>query len=77
MNKKIILSTIAATILLAGPAFVSSPYMALVFLDLDLYYDLKANRLAVDECMPFIETPSAMDICMDTESSRIARELKK
>jgi len=76
MNKKIILSALAAIVLFGGPAFVSSPYMALVFLDLDLYYDLKAGRLAVEECMPFIETPSAMDICVETEGAKIAAMLK-
>jgi len=78
MNKKIILSVLAAIVLFGTPAFVSSPYMALVFLDLDGYYILKANRLAVHECSELYGSDdTAFDICFPGSHRKFVALLKK
>lgn len=78
MNKKIILAlTVSATVLFGGPAFVKSPHFALLFGDVDLYYELKANRIALEKCYDPALSDEVILACAQLSSGRIAQDLRK
>jgi hypothetical protein len=77
MDKRIVLAVIfSATLIFGIPALLGSPYMALLFGDVDLYYELKAIPVAVAECRHFEGDDVSMDFCVDAHIPRIARELR-
>lgn len=73
MNKKIITIVIlSATLILGLPAFIQSPYYALALGDLDLYHELKANRVAVDKCDTIAGDDEALfQSCFHSEKTRV------
>lgn len=77
MFKKIILLLIGTALLFLGAKpFIKSPYFALLLGDVQLYYELKSTPLAVEKCLPYLESETAMDICVSALAPKIAAQLR-
>lgn len=79
MNKKIVTIVIlSATVIFGLPTFIKSPYCALALGDVDLYYELKANRLAGPYCDEIAgDDDAAYEICFGPAQRRYLAKLRK